>query len=626
MKRILTLALTAFGLLSAAAQPLLVGHRGSNYGLENSVESFQNGVILGYKYLETDVKFTKDNILVCSHDDDTKRLGGTKTLAGSTLEELQSETLTQTRLGTTYTGRLCSMKEYLQICKEGGIGALIELKWTAGINSNDCSKIPLLIDQIDAEGMRDRCIILTSMKPCLEYIRTHYPDIELQFLARQTWPDSFDWCAKWKIDADIESTYCTADAVRKFHEQGLKVNVWTANDDAGYKKYANMGCDFITTDRLDSEKLPDISPAERPAGNYTDYPETTFNPAGSGNYPLGEPSLTEWPSEFEGLAVRRALRSSDGWYVFGKDASDAPALYFWKDGAAPKAFDTEDTEDLADIALTTDGVLLGSLRAPATNWKLYTWPSADDYAEEIGNLDDFYDFMDTEIGESMAVSGRFGDLLIYLTAPDEGGLCVIDFHGAHATATACHPFADAFGKAAAAEGSLMSAPGGRDAVSLRSGNDAVTYNITLDRLECPDAQPVIPAGAVAHRWLRYGHRLLLAAAFVSDSGMLTAGVFDGEGPDCEPVALSRSLCPVNDGYVTVDIRAPGLKNTTMRVFVEGVGVYTLDFDGEESGVGAASADVTDVPDVITDLNGRMIKSLDSAPAGIYIVGSKKVRH
>ena len=69
----------------------MVGHRGSDVGLENSVESFTAGALRGYEYLETDWKLTADSQFVCSHDDSTTRLGGTLALATSTLAELQAE-------------------------------------------------------------------------------------------------------------------------------------------------------------------------------------------------------------------------------------------------------------------------------------------------------------------------------------------------------------------------------------------------------------------------------------------------------------------------------------------------------------------------------------------------------
>ena len=43
MKRIFTLLLTVAAILSATAQPYLVGHRGSYWGVENTEEAFING-------------------------------------------------------------------------------------------------------------------------------------------------------------------------------------------------------------------------------------------------------------------------------------------------------------------------------------------------------------------------------------------------------------------------------------------------------------------------------------------------------------------------------------------------------------------------------------------------------
>ena len=254
MKKITIIILALAASLPVWAQPVPVGHRGSGYGVENTAESFRNGINLGYELLETDVKFAKGDVLVCTHDDNTERLGGHRAIAESTVAELQADTLRQNRGGVEYTGRLCTMREYLDICREGGVRPLIELKWTDGINSNDQSKIPLLIAEIEAAGMRDKCLILTSMRPCLENIRTNWPDIELQFLTGKHWRDHFDWCVKWRMDVDILEGYFEKEDVDRFHEHGLKVNVWCINKPEGLQKYTDMGCDFITTDRLDAWK------------------------------------------------------------------------------------------------------------------------------------------------------------------------------------------------------------------------------------------------------------------------------------------------------------------------------------------------------------------------------------
>ena len=258
MKRTILLTLISLCITLSFAQPLLVGHRGSYWGVENTAEAFINGALKGYHYLECDIKVAGDGTIVLTHDDNTSRLGGSLTISSSTISQLKAETYTQTRGGVTYTGTICTLAEYLDICAEYNVLPVIELKWATGINSNDQSGMPALVKLIEDKGFRNKCVILTSMKPCLEYLRTHYPDITLQFLTNANWANHFDWCVEWKMDVDIQSTCFDKATVEKFHAADLKVNVWTVNDNNNYRAYALMGCDFITTDYLNPANLPTI--------------------------------------------------------------------------------------------------------------------------------------------------------------------------------------------------------------------------------------------------------------------------------------------------------------------------------------------------------------------------------
>ena len=232
------------------AQPYIVGHRGSYWGVENTKDAFISGAQKGYHYLECDIKVAADGTIVVSHDDSTKRLGGNLAVNKATLNELKSETYTQTRGGITYTGSICTLAEYLDICAEYNVLPLIELKWATGINSNDQSGIPALVELIEEKGFRNKCIILTSMKPCLEYLRTHYPDIDLQHLSWKYSRKNFKWCKQWHINADIHHSAINRRVIKKYHNNGLKINTWTINNLSTYQKFAQMGCDFITTDNL----------------------------------------------------------------------------------------------------------------------------------------------------------------------------------------------------------------------------------------------------------------------------------------------------------------------------------------------------------------------------------------
>ncbi len=251
LRKIFAAALAGAALVAAAAGPQLVGHRGCNIGVENTADAFRNGIARGYRYIETDVRVSADTAMVLSHDTDTRRLGGNLEVASATLAELRAETYTQTRGDSTYTARICTLGEYLDICREGGVRPVIELKWATGINSDDCSLIPALMDTIAAAGMTDRAIILTSMRPCLEYIRANYPDMELQFLGRTGWTDRIAWCDSLRLHPDIAHDFLTPEAVERCHRAGLYVNSWTVDDPARADSLAAMGVDFITTNRLE---------------------------------------------------------------------------------------------------------------------------------------------------------------------------------------------------------------------------------------------------------------------------------------------------------------------------------------------------------------------------------------
>lgn len=250
MKRLLITLGTALTLLYAAAHPVYVGHRGCDTGVENTVEAFKNGVARGYTFMECDVRVTADSQLVISHDTDLKRLGADLEIASSTLAQLSQTTLHQERKTGQYTGRIATLAEFLAICREGNVTPVIELKWSTGINSDDFSNIPLLVSAIDSAGMRDKCVILTSMRPCLEHIRSTWPDIKLQFLGSKTWVQFLPWCISLGLDVNIAHDCLTEDLVRQCHQAGIKVNCWTVDSPDRAAELSEMGVDFITTNAL----------------------------------------------------------------------------------------------------------------------------------------------------------------------------------------------------------------------------------------------------------------------------------------------------------------------------------------------------------------------------------------
>ena len=261
MKRIITLLCIICMFVQAYAwKPLFAGHRGSYRGVEQTEEAFMNGINhYGYTGLEIDVKTTSDGEYVCWHDDDLSRVGHSVSIPDSKFADLKDLTLTQTRGGVQYTGKLCTVDRFLEICKENNIFPIIELKWATGINSNDMSRFGGLYKLIEKHGLLEEAQILTSMQKSLEYVRTNYPNLKCQFLCYEVTEARYEWCKTWGIRPSVQTGGLSKSMARKCHEAGLDVVCWTVNSEASYIQHGELGCPIMTCDYLMPADMPELA-------------------------------------------------------------------------------------------------------------------------------------------------------------------------------------------------------------------------------------------------------------------------------------------------------------------------------------------------------------------------------
>ena len=255
----------AFATEAFAWKPILIGHRGSSSGVENTEQAFINGAkIHGCQALECDVKVTSDKQYVCWHDDIITLAGNNCTIYTNTLAKVQSLTLRQTNNGVTYTGKICTVDRYLEICKQYNVIPVIELKAASGIYYSDMSNFPGLYALIEKHGLVDKAIILTSMQESLQYVRKNYPKLKCQYLVYYITTDRINWCKNNGCDLSTcfyynSSSYVTQALVNQAHNAGLKVSLWTMNSLSDYKKYAAYGANYITSDDFVYSELPELS-------------------------------------------------------------------------------------------------------------------------------------------------------------------------------------------------------------------------------------------------------------------------------------------------------------------------------------------------------------------------------
>lgn len=111
---------------------LITGHRGNNrFAPENTMESYRQAAELGSDYIETDVRLTKDGVLVFQHDEDIERnTNGKGRIQDKTLMELKGYDFGfPGEFQDRYKGEpICTVEEGMKYFKKKNQKVLYEIK------------------------------------------------------------------------------------------------------------------------------------------------------------------------------------------------------------------------------------------------------------------------------------------------------------------------------------------------------------------------------------------------------------------------------------------------------------------------------------------------------------------
>jgi len=246
------------GCISGNTIPPLVAHRGeSSAAPENTVPAYE----LAWKNnrcwaVETDVYLTKDNVLVCCHDETTLRTTGV---------DLKIEENTFGKLRTLNAGyfkgtmwndvKLPSLQEvFMKVPKNGHI--FVEIK-SAGPAFADAYEKARLGGGVS----NDQVTIISFSRNELRNVRKMLPHVRTLMLVealpdetgKLIFPTADEILKQAKelgvTGVDLEKDYVNADFVRKFHDAGLEFHVWTVDDLDEALKMSSYGVDSITTNR-----------------------------------------------------------------------------------------------------------------------------------------------------------------------------------------------------------------------------------------------------------------------------------------------------------------------------------------------------------------------------------------
>lgn len=242
-----------YTVISTSDNVTLVAHRGMrSVAPENTTASFAEAGKHGYWGAECDVYRTKDGVWIISHDSHTYRMMDKSAfIEKKTYEELMDMNVDNGVNIDKYEDlKICSLEEYLDICKKYNMTPVIELK---GKNNTEYySEIVKLANQFEVNPV---------------YISFHIEN--LQTMRRLTQCKMYYLVQKISED-DIQDAKSIencgidfngnkdknfkSDIIKKCQDAGLELGAWTINEEDALQKLEQYGITLITTDCIEYAK------------------------------------------------------------------------------------------------------------------------------------------------------------------------------------------------------------------------------------------------------------------------------------------------------------------------------------------------------------------------------------
>jgi glycerophosphoryl diester phosphodiesterase len=229
-----------------------IAHRGlSEFAPENSLAAFGLALRSNYDSLELDVWATTDQEFVVSHNQSLLNACGVDVnVTDMTLAQATSYRIINGNGVESYPSeRIPSLNQVLDLAQiYPGRNISIELKQ---VFSKEM--LEKLLEDIKQRDLQDRVKLITFYRANLSTIRSLEEfggdEIALEYLVSSPREEALDICEKYHADYGVKYTGLTQEQVKKIHDLGLKVNVWTVSDylDA-YHMVHTMKVDYLTTD------------------------------------------------------------------------------------------------------------------------------------------------------------------------------------------------------------------------------------------------------------------------------------------------------------------------------------------------------------------------------------------
>lgn len=232
--------------------PRLIGHRGAaRYAPENTLASFIKAQTLGARWVETDVRLTRDHVPILLHDDSLKRTTGTDVLA----HEITFEETQQYDAGGFFSPafkgeKIPSLTMLLDFLKTHGMGLNLELK-PAMRHEVKTAQVAMQA-LIAANFPREQVLISSFSIVAIEAAYNIAPDFHYGWLSdNDPHMEAGIASAVPFFSMNINKERASFPLIQRLKQMGYHVLCFTVNDRELAKSLLHSGVTSVFTDKPD---------------------------------------------------------------------------------------------------------------------------------------------------------------------------------------------------------------------------------------------------------------------------------------------------------------------------------------------------------------------------------------
>jgi glycerophosphoryl diester phosphodiesterase len=227
-------------------RPVCYAHRGARARApENTLLAFRLAFDLGANAVECDVQRSRDGRLVIIHDGTVDRTtDGCGWVAEMSFAELRG-------LNAGRGERIPTLEETLALARERGGGVNLEVKGESVAEALETAEALMAALRGLEEGMRVRVLVSSFAHPAIALLKARLPWLRTGALFGDEWRGRDLLAPALAVGAEAIHPglrLVTPELVRRAHDAGLAVNVWTVNRPADMRRLIAWGVDGIFSD------------------------------------------------------------------------------------------------------------------------------------------------------------------------------------------------------------------------------------------------------------------------------------------------------------------------------------------------------------------------------------------